>query len=163
MCSRPSLPWTRCGAPIAATCNAVVCDAAGSVEPSDAAAIAAIAARTHRTRTTGLTEADYTRSKLTGGAGTGFTDGGRAVGARGSDCGGRAPGRRRRDSERRRGEEEHRVEELRRRAAVRPRPGPAELGPVSVRLQGEASLCHRTSSPVTVTNRCCSPRTYATG
>ena len=29
MCSRPSLPWTRCGAPGAATCNAVGAEARG--------------------------------------------------------------------------------------------------------------------------------------
>src|SRR5215216_6082195 len=54
MCSRPSLPWTRCGAPVAATCTAVVCDApAGSATPSDTAATTA---RRHAARIWRLTQ-----------------------------------------------------------------------------------------------------------
>ena len=37
MCSRPSVPWTRCGVPVVVTCNAVVCDAAdASVRAAEA-------------------------------------------------------------------------------------------------------------------------------
>ena len=36
-CSRPSVPWTRCGAPVVVTCNAVTCDAAdASVRAAEA-------------------------------------------------------------------------------------------------------------------------------
>src|SRR5215211_7498358 len=65
MWSRPSLPWTRCGAPVAATCNAVVCDApAGAAVPSDAPAMAARRHAARIRRITGIRGAQQVRAKV---------------------------------------------------------------------------------------------------
>jgi hypothetical protein len=66
MCSRPSLPWTRCGAPLAATCNAVGAEAAGPAAASDTPTTTT---PTHAARAlTPNTERPYTRAP---GAGSG--------------------------------------------------------------------------------------------